>query len=562
MKKAALITGVLLASVSGNAVAQNAAMPTKSLGLTQDAWNAKIRQRGESRTNPGYIRYIYNPADVFPVRTRESMITTIKLPADEKLTQAFAGDDQGFQVGIPTPNSIAIKALYPGVDTNIVAYTEDGKVFTFYVRSEGYNSKTISDFLVDVVFPGEGVIEGGAMAPDGAVSPERQGKIDSTYPATAAERIRDPYGSQVLDKREKYRDYAEWTDFNPDTVVEGDLGIYVPVKQAGGTVPYRVFHDDRFTYIDYGPNASQMTEWPAPVIVIQGVEGPIGFRTTGPGGRLMVLEALGDFVLRNGQRVIVIKKRSEVSSKDRTLIEYPVASSAPMSGASDLPPGRPGLLVSRPKTAVPDATKPATAFGEAPTKIVPLPTRRPIEGVSPAKSATTVVGVTEIKAPAPASPVRVTTATSAVAHAAYDVSALNAPLPAAKRNPAADAASGVALGANVAGARVVTTQSLPAVTANNIVTAAAGSLKPLTDASALSGYRVVVGRGTPPELEDKWKSYKVQYFAVLNGKRMTVVPTDNGASALSISPVGSIAEGMKICTAITDGTECTVKNAR
>ena len=114
------------------------AAPTVSrpLGLTQDAWNAKLRDRGEARTNPGYVRYIYNPANVFPIRTRESMITTIKLPDEEELLQAFTGDDQGFQVGIPTPNSIAIKALYPGVDTNLVAYAKSGKIFTFYRQGQ------------------------------------------------------------------------------------------------------------------------------------------------------------------------------------------------------------------------------------------------------------------------------------------------------------------------------------------------------------------------------------------------------------------------------------------
>jgi len=534
--KALLTTCAVVAlAVAAPAMAQQQGQgqpqaPTVSrpLGLTQDAWNTRLRDRGEARTNPGYVRYIYNPANVFPIRTRESMITTIKLPDDQELLQAFAGDDQGFQVGIPTPNSIAIKALFPGVDTNLVAYTKDGKIFTFYVRSEGYNSKHASDFLVDVVMPGQGAVEGGQL------TTENQIMQDARYPARAAERVRDPYSSLTPDSRERYREYADWSDFNPGTVVE-DLGVYVPRKEAGGTIPYRIFHDDRFTYVDYGPNATQMTEWPTPLIVVQGVEGPVGFRTAGPGGRMIVMEALGSFVLRNGQRTIVIKPRRDVVAGDNTLIEYPVAGIGRMNVPTDLPPGRPGPLVSSPKTVVPTGGA-KTINGESPSAVVALPQTRKIAktDAKTRKGAATYPGgvVAEIPAPAPASPIRkvVTVGTPA-------------------------SAAGQAMGAPALDMHDVapaTTGSLPA-----------GVLRPTTDASSLGTYKVVVGRGSADQVEDRWKSYRVQYFSVLEAKTMTPEPLSDGVVGMGIGPIATIAEGMRLCTTLgADGTNCTVKPAK
>lgn len=519
---AAIVAIAFATANAANAQEQQPIAVTKPLGATQNAWNDQLRRRGESPSNPGYVRYIYNPANVFPIRTRESMITTIKLPDTEELLQAFSGDDQGFQVGIATPNSIAIKALYPGVDTNLVAYTKDGKIFTFYIRSEGYNSKSISDFLVDVIMPGEAAVEGSRYNPS-----MNQAENDAKYPAQAAERIRDPYASLTVSERGKYREYAEWSDFHPGTVRE-DLGVYVPKEKAGGMIPYRVFRDDRFTYVDYGPNATQSNEWPTPLLVVQGVEGPVGFRTAGPGGRMIVMEALGSFVLRNGQRMIVIKPKSDVVPGDNSLIEYPVSGIGQMKVPTDLPPGRPVYVESDPKTVV--ATNgPATRNGESPSEIKKLPVapsklaKRGQETVKPADNGKVVVE--EIPAPAPAAPVRTVVVKSDAPGATAE-------------------AAGIAMGAPSASAPVI----------------AQGVLKPTTDATAISGYKVVLGRGSAAELDDKWKSYRVQHYEVLSSKQMKIEVQSDGSSAMAIMPILSIAEGMRLCTSLgSDGTNCTVK---
>src|SRR3546814_1432581 len=43
-------------------------------------------------------------------------------------------------------------------------------------------------------------------------------------------------------------------------------------------------------------------------LVVQGVETPVNVRTAGPNGRMLVVEGIGDIVLRNGLKIVCIKR--------------------------------------------------------------------------------------------------------------------------------------------------------------------------------------------------------------------------------------------------------------
>jgi hypothetical protein len=90
-----------------------------------------------------------------------------------------------------------------------------------------------------------------------------------------------------------------------------DIEIYVPNPNDISIAPERVWHDNIFTYIDFGPKALAMLERPIVNLIIQGSESPVGFRTRGPNGRLIVVEAVGDMVLRNGEKVVCLKLRRD-----------------------------------------------------------------------------------------------------------------------------------------------------------------------------------------------------------------------------------------------------------
>lgn len=503
-----LTAAAAVSTCSVTASAQDSLLPEQEgpLELTQDAWSSHLRDRGVSKRRPGYVRYVYDPQKAFPIQTREGMVTTIKLPQSETILQAYAGDEAGFQVGIPTPQTIVIKANFPGVDTNLIAYGESGNIYTFYLRSDPVNADQISDFLVDVIATEAADAYSGAQMD--MMTSEQLASYDARNPASTAQRVRDPYAT-LPDGAGRFAEYAEWTDFDPATVRQ-DLAVYVPRDKSGGTIPYRVFRDDRFTYIDYGPNASQMTEWPTPVIVIQGVEGPVGNRTAGPGGRLIVIEALGEFVLRNGQRMIIVKPRSTFTSED--LVEYPTMD-GPMAVPSELPAGRRGNIPSQPKTVVPVVSRTATASGEHPSTIVPI---RSISDDPSAIGSQTRVTVTE------------TTSEVAEAHVARGD-----------------------------GAPVRTALVTTRVTSTNGVDASSSVAGPAKD---MPHYYVTLGTGQRAEMEDRWKSALVQHYDLLNHRTVRFVETPAGVE-MQINSFTSAGPAIALCQAMTEQTQCSVKQS-
>ena len=350
------------------------------------------------------------------------------------------------------------------------------------------------------------------------MTPQQQLEFDERNPSAAATRIRDPYATMPTAVDPRFREYSEWTDFDPTKIVE-DLGVYVPVDQTGGTIPYRVFRDDRFTYIDYGPEASQMTEWPAPLIVIQGVEGPVGNRTAGPGGRMIVIEALGSFVLRNGQRIIIVKPRA--SSPEAGLVEYPTYSATAMRVPTDLPPGRGAELPAKPKTVVPEVTAAPTVNLEHPSRVVDVTNANGTVTPSYATSQTFVNRAVVQETPVAkggGSPVReaiaITTTVTGNTPASAPISA-----------------TGAALAAPVI--------TLPAETVS-------------------ARYYVSLGSGSRVTLEDKWRSAKVQHYNLLQGREPTYAETTNGTE-LRIEGYVTPASAIALCEAMTEQETCSVR---
>ena len=90
-----------------------------------------------------------------------------------------------------------------------------------------------------------------------------------------------------------------------------DLDIFVPNPDDYVIAPERVWRDRIFTYIYFGDKVIAMTQRPVVSLLVEGGESPVGFRTDGEDGRLLIVEAVGDMVLRSGQRIVCIKKREK-----------------------------------------------------------------------------------------------------------------------------------------------------------------------------------------------------------------------------------------------------------
>ncbi len=280
-----------------------------SLGMQQKAWNKPLEHLGEGQSKPGYSRYFWSPDLVLPLRIREGMHTLINFPAWEYIDNVFLGNESAFGAQKVAPNGLMVFANNPelvGMDTNMIVFGRSGNRYVFYLRSETFNADRITNAVVDIIVNdtkfvpddsgktpfASGAVGGGAAAGGAAVggTAGKNGKRIKSF---------DPLNSWLED-----------LEVDPEKL-KFDIDVFIPNPEDMEIAPERVWRDEIFTYIDLGPKALTMLQRPIVNLLVQGSEVPVGFRTRGPNGRLIVVEGIGDLVLRNGQRVLCLKIRKD-----------------------------------------------------------------------------------------------------------------------------------------------------------------------------------------------------------------------------------------------------------
>ena len=187
---------------------------------------------------------------------------------------------------------------FVGVDTNMIVFGRSGNKYVFYVQSETVNTDRITNAIIDievvknrknVAANGSAVIGGGRVsAADGISAPT---SADATY-------TRDM-------QRE---DWIEKIPVDP-TKFRFDIEVYVPNPDDIIIAPERVWRDNIFTYIDLGEKALTAIQRPIVTLIVERTETPVGFRAAGPNNRLIIVEGMGDMVLRSGKRIVCLKLR-------------------------------------------------------------------------------------------------------------------------------------------------------------------------------------------------------------------------------------------------------------
>ena len=277
-------------------------MPFWSVGMQQKAWNKPMEHMGEGQTRPGYSRYYWTPDWVLPLRIREGMHTLVNFPSWELIENVFIGNESAFGAQKVSNNSLMVFVAsidLVGMDTNMIVFGRSGNKYVFYLRSETLNTDRITNAVVDII------VNDAKFIPDeSGMTPMASGTVSSGGAIQAA----------GVNKKAKSGTDG-WLD---DVAVDPeklrfDIDVFVPNPIDMEIAPERVWRDEIFTYIDFGPKALTMTERPIVNLLSQGSEVPIGFRTRGPNGRLMVVEGIGDMVLRNGKRLLCLKIRKDPS---------------------------------------------------------------------------------------------------------------------------------------------------------------------------------------------------------------------------------------------------------
>lgn len=292
-----------------------------SLGMQQKAWNDPMSHLGEGQSKPGYSKYTWSPDVILPIRLREGMMTLINLPTWELIEKVHIGSPESFGGEIAAPNSILLYAdpSFIGVDCNMIVFGRSGNRYVFYLRSETYNTEKITQSVVDVVVgprytPSE---HGGRLGPsNGITNPaaSRGSLSGKGVPGWAIGRSGGQNPQFGLNTTSTGPDnWLQTIPVDPESL-RFDIDIYIPNPSDVDIAPDNVWRDNIFTYIDLGPKALTMTQRPIVSLLVQENEVPVGFRTSGPNSRLIVVEAIGDLVLRNGKKLICLKLRRDPSS--------------------------------------------------------------------------------------------------------------------------------------------------------------------------------------------------------------------------------------------------------
>lgn len=288
-----------------------------SLGMTQAAWLDPMQNLGEGQSKPAYSKYYWSPDLVLPIRVREGMLTLVNFPEWEMIEDIFIGDNATFDGQISSPNSLMLyprKGANVGVDTNIIVFGRSGNRYVFYVRSEAVNTERLTNSIIDIdVIGGQEGVGGKSNfgQSSGGVLGAHTGGTTSGPMSASANYTR---GFQKSD-------WLKSIPLDPSKF-RFDLEVYVPNPDDVVIAPERVWRDDIFTYIDLGKKALNMMQRPVVSLIVERMEVPVGFRTKGPDNRLIIVEGVGDLVLRNGKRIVCIKLRRS----DAAGLEYSIDS--------------------------------------------------------------------------------------------------------------------------------------------------------------------------------------------------------------------------------------------
>ena len=280
-----------------------------SLGMIQSAWKDPLQHMGEGQTRPGYTKYYWNPELVLPLRVREGMYTLINFPNWEIIENVYIGDTKSFQAEINGPTSLLVypnASSFVGVDTNMIVFGRSGNKYVFYMQSETFNTDRITNAIIDIeVLDNK---KGGASS-----SPSSSGYQVGNSPSSSNS------GAMTYTSNLQKEDWIQKIPVDP-TQFRFDIEVYVPNPDDIIIAPERVWRDNIFTYIDLGEKSLTSVQRPIVTLIVERSETPVGFRAAGPNNRLIIVEGMGDMVLRSGKRIVCLKlRRADTDGLENTV---------------------------------------------------------------------------------------------------------------------------------------------------------------------------------------------------------------------------------------------------
>ncbi|MBL0690422.1 MAG: TrbG/VirB9 family P-type conjugative transfer protein [Alphaproteobacteria bacterium] len=265
----------------------------------QPAWNNPNNNMITDQSKPGYKRLEWSPGSILPIRLRDGMITVLNMPQNDIIADAYVGAESFFNVKKTSPNTLLLQPIagQAGTDTNLIVIGKSGVKYVFYLRSERVSSPEITDSLVDVI---------SLNTPSNSLNNPALGNSSSN--SGGMKSLFSSSSKTMLDGE----DYEWIKSIKVDpSQFQYDIDIWIPNPDDYVIAPVRVWRDQIFTYIDFGDKALSMTQRPTVSIIVDGGESVASFHTDGPHSRLIIVEGVGDLILRNGQKIVCLKRRQK-----------------------------------------------------------------------------------------------------------------------------------------------------------------------------------------------------------------------------------------------------------
>jgi len=279
------------AQLSGN-YGSASAFGSMPAGAIQDAWNRPFDNMGSGQSAPGSIRYQWTSDLIMPVRLRSGMVTSIILPDWEAAQDVLIGDGAAVEATILRPNQVAVKSVQTGVDTSLSITGGSGNVYTFYLRTEGRNSKILTDLQVFVqAAPSKASSDWFNSEVRGAFVQKSSGVASAGEEGDETRSISIPESASQGDE--------------PVPMDRREFNLKMYEVNAGDRIiaPDYAYTDGKFTYLHF---SAGVTDRPAVFRIVDGVEGRVNTRISGRHSEVIIVEAIGDLVLRSGTRSVCI----------------------------------------------------------------------------------------------------------------------------------------------------------------------------------------------------------------------------------------------------------------
>ena len=259
-----------------------------TLGAIQRSWDKAGRQAG-------VYTVTYSQQQLIRLRLREFMTTTVVLPTFEVIEDIIVGDKSTFEAVKNNDHIVLMRSKeFVGADSNITIVGRSGIVYSFYVRSEGYNSENLPDLRVHVHVPGD--VPMSFPAGGGGYLKEKSRPQNNQGTASSSEIMKNNNNSNQQKAGYPQTLPPKLSRLNFKWSMSGDASI----------APRQVFSDGVRTWFNFDDGSGRVIEQQdLPIIarVMDGVDTPVNTRID---GTMVIAESEGVFTLRNGTRTVCI----------------------------------------------------------------------------------------------------------------------------------------------------------------------------------------------------------------------------------------------------------------